>query len=131
MTDWRSNMRKMRDVVHSTFGVPCVYVAFIGAPPRRLNPEVQTKFVDSNLTSEGLGRGLGNVMDTVPRIVFSRDELAVPRVKGLVFVGASEGYRINNIRPHDDTRITVEVVPLDAKELADLWDQDYAALLVS
>jgi hypothetical protein len=126
MTGLREIKRQVRRDVHEQLGVPVVYVAG-SADPVRISVRVHTRFQTAKQTAAGAGGA--EMLDITPRLIFDRLEVSKPKVKALVFVSETEGYRVGPCRPADDEFVTAEVTALSAADLADLWDDSYETLL--
>jgi hypothetical protein len=130
MSSLRDIRNQAREDLHALASVLAVYVASPTADPVAVNVRVHTVFAEAQ-AGPGAQQGLATMMDTVPKIRFLRSEISKPRARtGLVFLSATEGYRIHAIRPPYNLTIDAEVADLSEAELTELWDPSYEDLLV-
>lgn len=125
---WRDIKRQGRRDVHLTMRVPAVYLSGLsGEPAVRVNVRVHTRFATIQPTESGAG--MAALLDTAPRLVFDRTEVAQPVRNALVAVSETEIYRLSNSRPPEPDFITMNVTELSEADAAEAWDDDWAALL--
>jgi hypothetical protein len=127
MVDWREIKRQGRGDVHQTMCVPAVYVPTSGAP-FRVNVRDHTRI--GKVTAKESGAGLAGMLDTTPRLVFDRTEIANPLRGALVVMSESEAYRLGASRPPDPLYIDVPATLLPEAEAATKWDAAYLDLLL-
>lgn len=114
---WRTIKRAARQTLHQHMKVAALYIPPGGAP-QPVFVRVHTK--DDVLLGDMVGTNFSYAekQEIEPSILFMRDEVAMPVRNAIVMISATEGYRINNVKPADDISITAEVTRLMVAELA-------------
>lgn len=127
MRTWRDIKRQGRRDRHAHMSVAAIYIAQTGASPVRVNVRDHTRSKTTDVS--GVGEGFAQMLDTEDRLIFDRSEVSVPLRNGLVFMGSTEAYRVNQCRPPDDMEITAEVTILSESEAGALWQEAWSELL--
>ena len=115
MALFRDIKRKARRALHTRLLVPALYI-IDGEAPIPVNVRLHTKF-DALGDMKGTNFNYAERVDTLPRILFMRDEVVMPARGAYVSVEADEAYSIDYADPADDISITAFVTPLLPAEL--------------
>lgn len=127
MAGWRAKLAGMRDVVHSTFRVPAIYLTHTAGEPLRVNVRDHTKFKEMQIS--GAGAGFADMQDVTPRLVFDQGEVGNPLTKAYVAMGPDEIYVLGSSRPPAGGYVEVEAAPVSAAQRAIIWQPAWADLL--
>ena len=95
--------------------VPALYIVE-GEEPLLVHVRVHTKF-DALGDMKGTNFNYAEREDVLPRLLFMRDEVAMPVRGAIVSIEADEAYTVDHTDPADDISITAQVTPLLPKEL--------------
>ena len=106
-----------RRALHQRMRVPASYYETPSSTPRLIYVRVHSEMVEHG-DLKGTNLNYAEVKEIAPTLVFEREEVAIPAVKGLVIISATEGYRIGPCEPADGITIKAEVSRLSAQDLA-------------
>lgn len=118
MASFRDIKRKARRALHQKMLVPALYIVGDSAPVL-VHVRVHTKF-DALGDMKGTNFNYAERQDVLPRLLFMRDEVAMPARGAYVSISATEAYTIDHTDPADDISITAFVTPVLASEFAAL-----------
>lgn len=111
MADLRALKERARRDLHQHLQVPAYYRASPTA-------EWQAVHIRHHRQTQRIGDypGLEGALmrDLTPRIIFMRDEVAMPARGGVVSVATGEAYTIGDCEPPDGITITAHVAPVPA-----------------
>jgi hypothetical protein len=128
MTNWRDTLRPMRRIVHGTMNIPALYLRAAGQTPQRVNVRLHRRFDTSAV--DGVGEGYAGMLDMDPRLVFARNEVAMPERDSIVILSATEMYDVQSAEPPDDEYVKAHSRPMPASQMAIHWKPEYADLLL-
>lgn len=115
MRSFRDIKRKGRRDLHKRMLVPAFYIVE-GEEPLLVHVRVHTKF-DALGDMKGTNFNYAEREDVLPRLLFMRDEVAMPVRGAIVSIEPHEAYTIDHTDPPDDISITAYVTPLLRQEL--------------
>lgn len=120
MPNIREIKRKARRDLHKHLSLLALYLVPSATPneyetPIPVTVRVHTKF-DALGDMKGTNFHYAEKQETVPKIIFMRDQILKPVRHAIVSVDLGEAYRIDNTLPPDDITIAAEVTRLSAVE---------------
>ena len=118
MTNIRDIKHRARADLHKRASMPAYYFAAKGDPGtfQQVTVRVHTSFAALGIVA--IGGVNSELMDVAPRIVFLRDEVALPAKQSVVMISADEGYKVSVALPPDGITITATAARLKDDELA-------------
>lgn len=117
MASIREIKAKARRDLHQAMRVPALYILPGGVTPIPVSVRVHTQFTEIGTLSFSQ---FAERQETIPKIVFMRDEVDRPTRNAIVSIDEGEAYRIDNVLPPDGISVTVEVVRLSEADTVDL-----------
>lgn len=118
----REIKRQARRDLHQHLLVPAVYLVPVAPEDEEdevtYTEQVVTVRIHTKFDALGDLKGVGYAerQDTVPKILFMREQIDKPARHCIVSVEPGEAYRIDNVLPADDITVMAEVTKLTAAE---------------
>lgn len=106
-----------RRALHDAMQVPASYYSDPATYVGTIHVRVHTKWTRQG-DLKGTNLNYAETEDTVPKLIFDRNEVANPPRGGYVVISDEEGYRIGETQPPDGITITANVAPMTPAELA-------------
>lgn len=119
--NWRAIKASARAEIHRTFGIPVVYLTHVGATPVHVTARVHAEVAPVDMPWPHAA----NVIDSGPRIIFSKSELPLAMHNAYLVVDENEGYRLGAASPARDGYYEVEAVRLAESEIGPILDAVY------
>lgn len=110
----------MRRDLHNALQVPALYIATVLSEPLPVTVRIHGRFQRLGEIRNSDYFNAAEREDVSPRIIFMREQVAMPARNAVISVEAGEAYSIDRTEPADDISITAFVVRLDADEAAGL-----------
>jgi hypothetical protein len=118
MSRFRDIKRQARRDLHANASVPALYIPTPSSDPIPVTVRIWARWAPQGELPRS--KEWAQIEDVIPRILFMRDEVDMPRRNAVVSVEAGEAYRVDACAQPDDISIIADVTVLTATEAAGL-----------